>query len=208
MKQINQTHEYARACSAWVAIKGYYLLFYLETIIHALIAADNTHLKASHDMTRKFMRNICGSSALSANFTSLTTVLNHGECVTTGITGGANLIGKLDDDIRYRQIMKKLKEYSKEEFKRKNNMQRLAGVKADAFNQQKICLLDFFYWYRIKSNYRDLEFIVGESTSSKDLLDYYRMYNGTVSNIASAYEKVINELFQKRTGKKLKILEL
>jgi hypothetical protein len=91
MEQVNATHDYARVCSAWVAIKGYYLLFYLETMLYSLIAADPARLKVSHDMTRKFVRDVCKSSALRASFTSLTDVITHSDCVSTGITAGANL---------------------------------------------------------------------------------------------------------------------
>jgi hypothetical protein len=96
--------------------------------------------------------------------------------------------------------MKKLKEYAKEEFKRRKGLQRLSGAAAQTFNQQEICLMDFFYWYRIKSNYRDLEFIAGETSSTADLFDFYRMYNETALSVAGAYAEVINDLYQRRTG--------
>jgi len=202
MEQVNAAHDYARVCSAWVAIKGYYLLFYLETVLYSLVAADPAQLKVSHDMTRKFVRDICKSSALNTSFASLTDVVTHADCVSTGVTAGANLRGQLDDQSRHKQLMKKLKEYAKEEFKRRKSIERLAGAAAQAFNQQELCLMDFFYWYRIKSNYRDLEFIAGESSSTPDLFDFYRMYNETAIGVAGAYIEVINDLFQRRSGEK------
>ena len=200
MEQVNAVHDYARVCSAWVAIKGYYLLFYLETVLYSLIAANPGQLKVSHDMTRKFVRDICKSSALSANFAPLTEVITHADCVSTGVTPGANLRGQLDDQSRHKQLMKKLKEYAKEEFKRRKSIERLAGANALAFNRQELCLIDFFYWYRIKSNYRDLEFIAGETSSTADLFSFYRMYNETAISVAEAYMTTINDLFRLRTG--------
>ena len=66
------------------------------------------------------------------------------------------------DEDRYKQIMRKLHDYAKEEFKRTRNIKRLTGGKKQAFDSKAICLADFFYWYRIKSNYRDLQFIASE----------------------------------------------
>ena len=44
-------------------------------------------------------------------------------------------------------------------------------------SQESLMLTDFFYWYRIKANYRDLDYIDFESgISESEVLEYMRTY--------------------------------
>jgi len=204
-RQVESTHEYARACSAWVAIKGYYLLFYLETILMSLIEAQNK-MKASHGEVRKYIKTLSANKTLSASFPDLTKVIKHADCETTGLKSGANLKGQLSEQDRYRQVMKKLREYSQEEYKRVNKIKSLRGESKKKFNNMNISLTDFFYWYRIKSNYRDLEFIAGEEAKVTELYDFYRMYNQSVIAYAAAYIRLINSIYSMRINKNTELI--
>lgn len=206
-KQVEGLHEYARACSAWIAIKSYYLLFYLETILLSLILTQNK-LKASHGEVRKLIKNLGRDGSLKASFVQLSVVITHAECEKSGVKSGANLRGQLSDADRYKQLMKKLREYSQEEYKRSNKLKRMTKLHSANFSKQKISLADFFYWYRIKSNYRDLEFIAGDEAKMSDLYDFYRMYNQAVINVSKAYVRLINEVYANRTDDKEALIQL
>lgn len=203
--QVTKTPEYARVCSAWVAIKGYYLLFYLETILLSLITGQNK-LNSTHASIRAEIRSLASSGTLTSNFPELISVIKHSECETTGLQSGANLKWVISDNNRYKQVMKKLREYSLEEFRRTNKIRRLTGKRKITFNEKKIALCDFYYWYRIKSNYRDLEFIAGETAKIMDIYKFYQSYSKSALDIANAYISLINNLHAKRSGSSLKLI--
>lgn len=200
MDKVNQTYEYARVCSAWVAIKGYYLLYYLESMIMSLIEADTERLKTSHKGIRSFIKAQFSVGAITCSSEEIAKIVKHVDCLDAHLPKGANLRTNLHNGDRYNQLMKKLTIYAKDEFKRSKNLKQLRGADKITFMNQTIGLIDFFYWYRIKSNYRDLEFIAGEQSSTQDLFYFYQGYNSTSLNVARAYIVLINELYAKRTG--------
>ena len=200
MEKVGQTHEYARVCSAWVAIKSYYLLFYLETMIMALIEAKPENLKVSHIKLRSFIRNQLKSGALVSDFIGINTICEHSVYADFKLSSGSNLRMNLSEDDRRKLLMKKLTNYAKEEYKRSRNLKQLRSDHKDIFMKQDISLMDFFYWYRIKSNYRDLEFIAGEEASEDDLFYFYEKFNMSALGVANAYMDLINFLYTKRTS--------
>lgn len=208
MEKVEQTNEYARVCSAWVAIKSYYLLFYLETIIMALVEADPSRLKSSHNTVRKFMRTQFDVNAIASSFIGYAEIGKNKDYINTRMPSGSNLRAKLSDEDRRKQLMKKLAIYAKDEYKRAKGINQLRGSNKTIFMNQKIGLMDFFYWYRIKSNYRDLEFIAGEKATTIDLFYFYTRYNEASLSVARAYVALINDLYKKRTGDDVKLIEL
>jgi hypothetical protein len=60
---------------------------------------------------------------------------------------------------------------------------------------ERIALLDFFYWYRIKANYRDLDYIDFENGITADqVLGYMEAYNAAYEGYRSLVMSKIDEV--------------
>lgn len=123
------------------------------------------------------------------------------EILSWKFTSGTNL--RHEDEDRHLQIIKKLYDYTKDEFKRLEKVQALRGKRKEKFEKEtEICLFEFFYWYRIKANYRDLEYLDSD-IGVNEFYEYYSAYYGTIINVFSALVEEINRLSQIRFGKPL-----
>ena len=69
----------------------------------------------------------------------------------------------------------------------------------EIFRKSKVALFEFFYWYRIKVNYRDLEFISSEVTP-EEFQQFYEDYYLLTINFYKAFRGCINNLSQARAG--------
>jgi hypothetical protein len=60
-------------------------------------------------------------------------------------------------------------------------------IERDAFTSREfVTPVDFFYWYRIKSNYRDLDYIDFENgIPTEDVLAYMEAYHGAYDRYRS-----------------------
>ncbi|MBA7531657.1 hypothetical protein ES705_23872 [subsurface metagenome] len=99
---------------------------------------------------------------------------------------------------RYRQLLKKLALYKIEDLRRRKNIKdwrtKTAREKRDKYlksNDTNIC--DFFYWYRIKANYRDLEFL-DKDISCDQYYDFYENYYHLTANFYSAFKDLVNSM--------------
>jgi len=199
-KQVYEQKEYAIACASWVCVKSYYLQYYLETIMLYLINLNDFNLNAKHTANRNQIRNLINDKKLVFSNNYFVPVMSCLECEYTGLKSGDSIRAIADGD-RYKQVMKKIREYSLDDFKIHNKIKRLSGANKVLFNNKKLNLVDYFYWYRIKSNYRDLNFITDENAKTNAVYEFYNNYSSTVINLSNAYIILINELYRKRTGK-------
>jgi len=207
LQSIGDVPEYARVCNAWIAIKAYYLIFYLETVLLALINCNIEYLRKSHYAIRQGVGSLFFDNYLSASSHYLQKVVLNSDVNNFPTQArGSNLRRDSEDEKCYSLLMRKLTYYAKEEYKRMHKLKRLSGESKAEFLRQKISLLDFFYLYRIKSNYRDLEFIADDSVSTTDLVRFYKSYSKITFAVADALIKTINSIYQKRTGDTLALI--
>ena len=61
-------------------------------------------------------------------------------------------------------------------------------------------LCEFFYWYRIKANYRDLEFL-NKDISGYKFSEFYRNYFELTLTFFNTFKNLINALAKIRLGK-------
>ena len=97
-------------------------------------------------------------------------------------------------------VAKKLMEYKLHDAKmgRKWNLhtKKDKEEKKQFINSEKMMLSDFFYWYRIKANYRDLDYIDFENgIDSTEVLEYLEIYNKAFEKYRACLTKRINILF-------------
>ncbi len=63
-------------------------------------------------------------------------------------------------------------------------------------------MCEFFYWYRIKSNYRDLEFL-DKDIDDKQFRNFYKNYFELTISFYEALKKLINVLSKIRLDKEI-----
>ena len=124
------------------------------------------------------------------------------------IKPGANLrVVNINLNERIVQILKKLIDYKIENFQRKEGIRNFRSKKNIEKNKEflekdTVDIFEFFYWYRIKSNYRDLEFL-DKDISDRQFCDFYRNYFELTSKFYTALKELINDLSRKRLSKEI-----
>ncbi len=197
--------EYAIVCVSWIPVKAYYLIFNMVSILEYLIMDDLYYLSASHKNVNDLLKNLIAKGSLVFNKQEFNKIYNV--AVIDGlkdIPPGENVKTlSFDPEKRHKQIIKKLLDYQKEDFKTKQKIKVLSGNILKKFKQSNITyLLDFFYLYRIKANYRDMEF-VDKGVSLEEFKDFYEKYYLLTLNFYNCFKDCINQLSVLRLGEKL-----
>ncbi|MFA6016465.1 MAG: hypothetical protein WC744_00010 [Patescibacteria group bacterium] len=202
MEIIEELKDYAVVCSSWIPVKSYYLFFNLSLILEYLISGDGNVLKQeSHQGLLNKLKNRIISKELIFSESCFNQVYTAAEIDQWKFEPGNNLRTVLQID-RDKQIVKKLLNYSKEEFRRRNKRTISGKNKSLFYNHTKISLIGFFYWYRIKVNYRDLEFLDSKVNESL-FYEYYKNYYLASKRFYTAFVREINRLANIRFGKEL-----
>ena len=202
-RSVIEEPEYSEVCCAWIPVKSYYLIFHTFLVLGYLIQCDGKALLLGHDESRKMLKAFLGDHTLSFTNQIFNEVVLSGEASSWLIQTGANLRtanANLDDYKRL--ILRKLFEYKKEEIRRSKKVKRLTQrvLESIGFSGVTMALFEFFYFYRIKVNYRDLEFMQ-EGLSPDQYKDFYVSYVNLTSNFYRALQTCINQLSVARFGK-------
>jgi hypothetical protein len=195
MGTLTANPAYARSCSAWIGVKCYYLIFYLETILIALLQNDAELLKLSHHEVKKRVCALVKSKALVANKPIFNTTPLNSQIVAHKNRVFVNLQKITPVTERYVGIMRILVRYAMEDYKMKRKIKTLRGEERQKFLAKRTTLIDFFYWYRIKSNYRDLDFLLDMQIPLEDLVLFNQDYFVYTFNTADALIKLINQVY-------------
>lgn len=194
--------DYAEVCVSWISVKSYYLVFNLLLILRYLITCDEGSFNCSHGDILRTLKDYIKREELSFNVPEFNKIYTGRSILKWKAKPYAN-IKIIDPDLKERffQVIKKLMKYSVEEFKRKKKIKTLNSKKGKEFlDQSTINICEFFYWYRIKANYRDLEFLDKDFKDSS-LKDYYCDYYFLVTSFYGAFKNLINNLSRIRFGK-------
>jgi len=197
-EMIKMHSNYARYCVSWIAVKSYYLLYYLELILIYLIDGDKNHFEMGHSAILKIFKNKIAEGILFFNKQIFNEVKPCYDANKFRAPSGSNLRSNCPEGIRTNQILRKLAEYKGDEFKRDKKIrdyrkESKRKKRDDFLKKEKVTLFDFFYLYRIKSNYRDLKFI-DQPIPQESFQDYYEEYYNLTMNFYSAFEEAINNL--------------
>lgn len=141
--------DYARVCCAWVAIKSYYLIFHLETILISLINDDQSLLKISHKKLKDEIVAMVNSKDIQTNSKFFSAVYKNSQVANFKVLPQDNIRPLTSDVNRYKGIMKKLYLYAIETAKQQAKDKRqitknFQGEPKRKFNSSQIALLDFF----------------------------------------------------------------
>ncbi len=203
-KKIRSFQEYAIICSSWIPVKSYYLIFNLLLVLGYMLSGDERYFRKGHKKVFAEFKRQLELKNSSFDKPIFNCCVNANRILSWQIPKSENL-KKINVDRRKRikQIIKILYRYAKEDYKNKNNIKRLSGKKLIDFNNcTSIGLFDFFYWYRIKANYRDMEFI-DEGVPIIDFFNFYKNYFLLTINFSYAFKKQINIIAVNRLGTKI-----
>jgi hypothetical protein len=195
MDQINKFRDYAQICSSWIPVKSYYLFFNLLMVLEWLIDDNLDWLSGTHEEVNRQLKELIRGGVLSFSEPAFNAIIPAGRVATWKIPSGSNIvIGNPDLKTRQRQVIKKILEYKKDEFKRRNDIKRLVGLKKSYFiSRTDLNLWEFLYWYRIKANYRDMEFLES-GVNISDFFYYYLNYHTLSCNFYKSFTSEINRL--------------
>ncbi len=208
LNTIKGNNEYAELCVSWISVKSYYLFFNLVQILSYLMDGNELCLKQTHNENRKWLKNAILKNEIIFDSGVFNKILSSSKVTARKFCAGENL-KKSNVDIvpRIIQVLKKMVDYQIQQLVFEKKIKNFRSneskrIKSDFLEKETVCLCEFFYWYRIKANYRDLEFLNHEIPASS-YVEYYDKYYKLTMNFYSALIDKINYLSNIRFGKKL-----
>lgn len=212
LKSIDKDIELSREDSAfgvitapWFPVKCYYALYYLESIlVHLIDGCAYGFTKGGHAGIRKKMYGLVSSCCISFNQNDLNIVHNLTQVQNMpAINPGQNTKNDYWQKNECAQsVAKKLMEYKLHDAKigRKWNLhtKKDQAERKQFIAKEQLMLIDFFYWYRIKANYRDLDYIDFENgIAFNEILEYLETYYEAFNLYRDGLVRQINLLFKK-----------
>jgi hypothetical protein len=181
----NKDPAFSVIAAPWFPVKCYYALYYLESIlVHIYDGTKYGFGKGGHGGIRRKMAGLISAGKFVFSVPeinrpyTLQEILNMAT-IKPGFNARIDFWNKSECTS---SIAKKLLDYKIHDQRsaQKWNLHTKKGraEKQQFINKESLALLDFFYWYRIKANYRDLDYIDFENGISEgNVLQYLLTYN-------------------------------
>jgi len=204
-KKICNFKDYSQICVSWIPVKSYYLFFNLVLLLLYLIEGQEKWFIAHHDKIHIKLKEIIRENKLIFSKEDFNKIYLSRQILTWAKTPpGSNIRTTNQDATQLKKlIIQKLLDYKKQYFKQQRNIKRLCEPKKTQFlNKTTISLWEFFYWYRIKVNYRDMTFIES-SVSIEEFYEFYRNYYFLTKNFFKALKPTLNILAMQRIGENI-----
>lgn len=203
-KNIYRFSDYSVICVSWIPVKSYYLVFNFLILLEYLLDGSERWLTETHNKILQKFSNMVKDGTVSFSDTDFNTTFRPRDILSWRIPVGQNLaMSSPDLETRKKQILRILLRYQTEEHKRMRGIRRLAGQKrTDFLNSTEIGFFDFFYLYRIKANYRDMEFI-DTNVPVSSFYNFYKGYFELTLNFYQAFKGLINDLSVQRLGREI-----
>lgn len=203
MNSIDHFHDYSSICVSWIPVKAYYLIFNELLLLEYLLNGSTEWLTKGHSgLLDKFKEQI-GNGQIEFSAHEFNKRFIPSAIEAWSIPVGANVARGTTSEIRQQEIIRILYRYSREEFRRVRNIKAIRGRNKQKFlSSTKISLFDFFYLYRIKANYRDMQFI-DMDVPEHSFYNFYRDYFFMTMNFYIALKKLVNELSVSSLGREL-----
>ncbi|MGA2130227.1 MAG: hypothetical protein ABSG05_01260 [Candidatus Pacearchaeota archaeon] len=206
-KKALKEKDFAKVCSMWIPVKSYYLIFNLLLVTCALFNNDENNLNFPHHKTISNFRNMLKNKDILFSKAGFNMVESCEEAINFISKSGDTLRLSVDEQTRINSILKKLCKYKFEDFCRYTGLKHFQTKidrkkKEGFFKNSEISLFEFFYWYRIKTNYRDLDFL-NQEIYSGEIIEFYQNYYFLTMNFYNSLKNLINELSKKRLGESI-----
>ena len=207
-KACKENNDFAEVFSIWIPVKSYYLIFNMLLVLNYLISPENNKgFNISHKSLITKTKELIGKSELIFNKSYFNHLYAHQEVKDVKFDPGENLKEEQDVQKLTKCLIKKLVSYKIEEFKRSKKINSLRKKKdrlkvENYLSKEFTNLFELFYLFRIKTNYRDLDFLE-EDVGSTQFYNYFENYYLATMNFYEALKKSINNLSKKRFKKDL-----
>lgn len=206
IEMCSRQQEYSQVAAPWIPVKCYYRIYYLESVfIYLLTGSQVGFSHGGHAGIRKAMRNEINTGNITFSNPEYGKNVLLKDARLHSLTSGANL-----SDLFYstpdclKSVRKKLSEYMELHFKEQNRISNYRtsvnrALRDTFFDRTQVNLTDFFYWMRIKANYKDVDYLdFDNDISPNDAFVYIREYAAAQDIYAFALEKAITHLKSSR----------
>lgn len=196
---------YAQVAAPWIPVKCYYRLYYLESVFLYLLNGSvvgfshGGHFKVKQALIRLLKDEEISLSGTSAS--ELSTIVTWQIANGYVASSGSTITATYHTSVACSQsLRKKLAEYIEIDWKQSEKIKdyrtRASQTKkVEMLSPKEFCLLDYFYWMRIKTNYRDADFLDFDNNVNEDDAYEYLTYNIKAANqYAMALSTAIAEL--------------
>ena len=198
---VNDLKELALPGGFWIPTKAYYLLFHMSCIISVLRNGDINCLNPEHIKVHNNLKTELINNKLKFNYDKFNKVYSYQEILDLERESGYNLKNNFDNEKMINFILNKIINYKKEFIKRTKNVKDFRSKKGKEeirkIKNMKFTLIEFIYFYRIKTNYSDIDFLDND-IELEDLYNFYLNYYNLTNNIYLALKECLNELHYKK----------
>ncbi|CAN5691617.1 hypothetical protein BH11PAT2_BH11PAT2_04610 [soil metagenome] len=209
LKSVKKDIELAREDAAfaviaapWFPVKCYYTLYYLESILcHLIDGSTGGFGKGGHGSIRKRIASLVSSGHLVFSSPELNTIYGLAEIKKLpSLQPGLNTRSDFWKNASCsHSLAKKLMEYKLADARLANKWNLHTKKHRDAQNAlistDSLMLPDFFFWYRIKANYKDIDYIDFENgISEAEVLEYLEAYHRAFSHYTTLLQEQIKIL--------------
>lgn len=203
-KKIKQFPDYSQICISWIPVKSYYLFFNLLMLIEYLFKSDDKWLRETHKNINEEFIGYLKNRDFEFNVNELNQLFSISQILVWKIPPGNNIMRNNPNHSNLiKQLIKKILEYKKEDYKRRKNISSLRGKNKKDFDiNTTLNLCEFFYWYRIKANYRDMEFI-DSGVPIDEFVKFYSCYYQITMDFYNALRIQVNNLSVIKLNKQL-----
>lgn len=195
-------HEYAQIIIGWLPVKCYYRIYYLESILIYLLENNKKGFgKGGHKGVRDAISKLINENKITFSNVEISTQSTIAMIRTHKITSGANLSPTYyssPDCIH--SVRKKISEYKEHDWKENRGIKRYSSPanrssRDNFYTTNTLNLTDFFYWLRIKVNYKDLDFLDFPDAGTPDeAFLYVQNYVNAYKAYSTALENLITRL--------------
>lgn len=198
--------EYTQVVAPWIPVKCYYRLYYLEAMmLYLLNGSEIGFSHGGHSGVRKGIKSLVNNGQLTFSNPAFSQKEKVGDAIAHTIISGSNLSPTFyQTDDCTKSLRKKIAQYAEHDFKEKERIKdyRSKGNR-DKRNQfytsHYVNMTDFFYWMRIKANYKDIDYLdFTNEISANDAYTYVMRYASAQESYAYALKIFINSLKSSR----------
>lgn len=188
--------EYSLASVLWLPIKTYYLLYHLLSVIDYILTGNKSSLSITHDGCLTVFSKRLKNAEIEFNEKMFNNVFAK-EILDFRSKSGEHLRSSASDDVIFKLVMKKIGIYKKENYILKSGIDlrtKKGREKIEKYLSTKftVSILNFFYLMRIKSSYKDFNFI--DDMPAIDTKRYFYSYYTTADNFYSCFNNLKNKL--------------
>ena len=196
---------YTTVIAPWIPVKSYYRLYYLESTFLYLLCGDGSGFRnGGHTRVRNSLRGRVESGEISFDNISSQELsdISVWEAATNFTThSGRNISTNYHLDPNCpKSVRKKIAEYIRIDWMQKNRIDNFRTKKAQYLRDtdlklKQFLLTDYFYWMRIKANYRDVDFLdFDNDVNVIDSYEYIKEFTESSEKYATALQDAISQM--------------